>query len=103
VEEQIDSVRDQTETTEAEQKSLAKQIAFATVQLKLGEEYKKSLTPGQISTGTRLHNVIVEGFQMVGDAVIGLLLFLLSYGPVLVLIAALLFFPARIIWKHRRP
>jgi hypothetical protein len=103
VEEQIDSVRGQIETTEAEQKSLAKQIAFATVQLRVSEEYKKSLTSGHISTGTRLHNAIVEGFQTLADAVIGLLLFFLSYGPVLLFIAALLFFPTRAVWKCRRP
>ncbi|MBV9937358.1 MAG: DUF4349 domain-containing protein, partial [Acidobacteriaceae bacterium] len=43
VEEQIGSVRGQIENIEAEQKTLNKQIAFAAVQLRVREEYKKPL------------------------------------------------------------
>ena len=101
VEEQIDSVRGQIENIEAEQKSLNKQIAFATVQLKVKEEYKKPLALGNTSLLTRLHNAAVEGFQTLGSGVIGVLLFLLSYGPTLLIIAAVLFYPACQIWKRR--
>ncbi len=102
VEEQIDSVRGQIEVTEAEQKNLAKQIAFATVQLRVSEEYKRSLTPGHISAGTRLHNAVIEGFQTLADAAIGLLLFILSYGPVLLFFFYLLFFQGVVVFMSRR-
>ena len=100
VEEQIDSVRGQIESMEAEQKSLAKQINYAAVQLRVKEEYKKPLAFNNNSLLTRLRNAAVEGFQALGNGVVGLLLFLLSYGPMLLVIAAVLFYPARRIWKR---
>lgn len=91
VEEQIGSVRWQIENLEAEQKTLNKQITFAAVQLKVREEYKKPLGLNNASLLTRLRNAAVEGFQTLADGAIGLLLFFLSYGPTLLVIAALLF------------
>ena len=100
VEEQIDSVRGQIESMEAEQKSLAKQIEFATVQLRVKEEYKKPLTLNNESLFTRLRNAAVEGFQTLENGVVGLLLFFLSYGPIMLITASVLFYPARRIWRR---
>ncbi|MBV9675645.1 MAG: DUF4349 domain-containing protein, partial [Acidobacteriaceae bacterium] len=102
VEEQIGSVRGQIENIEAEQKTLNKQIAFAAVQLRVREEYKKPLALNNTLLSTRLRNATIEGFQTLADGAIGLLLFFLSYGPTLLVVAALLFYPARSMWKHRR-
>ena len=102
VEEQIDSIRGHIETVEAEQKSLNGQIAFAAVQLRVREEYKKPLALNNTSLSTRLSNAAVEGFQILADGAIELLLFLLSYGPTLLIVAALLFYPVRKLWKHRQ-
>ncbi|MBV9035094.1 MAG: DUF4349 domain-containing protein [Acidobacteriaceae bacterium] len=102
VEEQIGSVRGQIENIEAEQKTLNKQIAFAAVQLRVREEYKKPLALNNNSLSTRLRNATIEGFQTLADGAIGLLLFFLSYGPTLLVIAALLFYPALRMWKHRQ-
>jgi len=102
VEEQIDSVRGQIESIEAEQKNLNKQIAFAAVQLKVREEYKKPLALNNPSLLTRLRNAAIQGVQTLGEGVVGLLLFFLSYGPTLLVVAALLFYPARSIWKNRQ-
>ncbi|MBV9405634.1 MAG: DUF4349 domain-containing protein [Acidobacteriaceae bacterium] len=102
VEEQIDIVRGQIEQMQAEQESLAHRIAFANVDLKITEEYRAPLASDTSSISTRLRNAAVKGIQNVMDAAIEVLLFLLAYGPLLVIIAALAFFPARILWRRRR-
>ncbi len=100
VEEQIDSVRGQIESMEAEQKSLNKQIAFATVQLRVKEEYKRPLALNNDSLLTRLRNAAVEGFQTLGNGLIGVLLLFLSYGPTLLILSAVLFYPVRSLWRR---
>lgn len=51
----------------------------------------------------------MEHFDLANDAsealkmIISVLLWLLSHGPTLLLWAAILFFPARMIWKRLRP
>jgi hypothetical protein len=102
VEEQLDRVRGQIETTEAEQKALVNQIALATIQLRVGEEYRQPLTAANNGALTRLRNAGVEGLRNVTDGVFAFLIWLLSAGPSLLLIAALLFFPARWVWKRAR-
>ncbi|MBV9404758.1 MAG: DUF4349 domain-containing protein [Acidobacteriaceae bacterium] len=103
VEEQIDSVRGQIETTEAEQKSLAQQIELGSVQLRVVEEYKAQLQREDSSVSTKLRNAAVRGYRTVVDSAISLLLFLLSTGPILAIIAAILFFPGRALWRKSRP
>ncbi|MGA8028127.1 MAG: DUF4349 domain-containing protein [Bryobacteraceae bacterium] len=99
VEEQIDRVRGEIETTEAEQKSLADQIAYAAVSLQVAEEYKAPLEGGRPSTSTRLRNAAVEGCRTLVDGLIGFLAFLLSAGPSLCILFAVLFFPVRWAWR----
>lgn len=102
VEEQIDNVRGQIEQMEAEQKSLSHQIAFASVDLKIAEEYKQPLAIDHSSTSTRLRNAAIKGYRSVINGAVDLLLFLLSDGPALLIIGALVFFPARALWKRKR-
>lgn len=95
VEEQIDATRGQIETMEAEQKNLSKRIAFATLQLRIAEEYKESLNLERPSTSTNLRNAAIDGYRSVVNGAIGILLFLLTYGPGLLIAIAVLFFPVR--------
>ncbi len=101
VEEQLDRVRGQIETAEAEQKSLSNQVELATVQLKVSEEFKQPLAVERPGTLTRIRNSAVEGIRTAADGTIGFLTWLLSTGPSLLLIGALLFFPVRWLWKQR--
>jgi hypothetical protein len=102
VEEQIDHTRGEIETMEAELKNLSTRIAFATVQLQIVEEYKEPLREDHSSTVGRLRNAAVEGYRSVIHGAIGVLVFLLAYGPSLLIVAAILLFPGRALWRTVR-
>ena len=63
------------------------------------EEFKAPARPLPDSLGTRFRNAAVDGYQSVVDFVIGVMLFVISTGPMLLLWAAILFFPARYAWR----
>ena len=102
VEEQIDRTRGEIETAEAEQKSLARRIAFATVHLEVNELFKASLRVDHAPVLTRLRNAVVAGIDTLGGGVLSVLLWLLSAGPSLLVLAAVLFWPVRVLWKRTR-
>jgi hypothetical protein len=85
VEQEIARVRGDIESMEAEKKSLENRVGFATLQLRLSEEYKAQLEVTPSSTGTQLHNAAVEGYRSAVQAFLSLVLALLSTGPTLVL------------------
>ena len=66
------------------------------------EEYKAPAHALPDSTGTRFRNAAVDGYQSVIDFVIGVALFLVSEGPMLLLWIAILFLPARYAWRKWR-
>ena len=66
------------------------------------EEFKAPARALPQSLGTRLHNAAVDGYQSVVDFFINVALFLISDGPMLLLWAAILFFPARYAWRKFR-
>ena len=100
VENEISRVRGEIEQMEADQRALKTRVDFATVQLSLTEDFKASLHVTPPSTMTRLHNALVQGYRDVVESVIGLAIWLLEAGPTLLLWAAVLFFPARWIWRR---
>ena len=103
VEVEIARVRGEIEQMEAQRKSMRKQVDFATIDATLNEEYKAPLqSVAAPSTSTQFHNAFVEGYRNVADGVIALLLFLICYGPTLLLWGAVLFFIARFVWKKVR-
>jgi Domain of unknown function (DUF4349)/Putative zinc-finger len=102
VEEQIDHTRGEIESMEAELKNLSTRIAFATVQLQVAEEYKEPLRVDPSSTLGRLRNAAVEGYRSVIHGAIGVLVFLLAYGPSLLIVAAIVLFPGRALWRTVR-
>lgn len=100
-EEQIGRVRQQIEVTEAEQKNLANQIALASIQIRANEDY---LQPLRTEDGAliNLRNASVQGIHNAISGILAVLLWLLSMGPSLLLITALLFFPVRWVWRRSR-
>jgi hypothetical protein len=102
VEQEIARVREEIERMEAQLKNLENQVRFATLQVKLSEEYKAQLEVAPSSTGARLWNALVEGYRGAVESALGLLLVLLAYGPVLLLWALILFWPARFAWRRLR-
>ena len=102
VETEIDRVRGEIEQMEAEKKNLANQVTFATISATVREAYQAQLQVVPATTFGRLHNAAVEGYRDMVDGVVSTALFLLSYGPSLLLWGGLLFFPARGLWRRVR-
>jgi hypothetical protein len=101
-EKEIDRVRGEIESMEAQRKSLAKQVDYATLNTTLSEEYGTPLQLTPPSTSMRFRNAAVEGYRALAGGIVGVLLFLLSTGPSLLVLAAILFFVGRLIWKRVR-
>ena len=87
---------------EAQRKSLSARVDFASVNLTLREEYKAQLQTLPDSTWNRFRNAAIEGYRSMAGSVVGVLLFLISSGPILLLWGCLLFFPARFAWRKWR-
>ncbi len=103
VEEKISETRGEIESMEAEQNLLEHRVAFATVDLQLVEEYKEQLaTSTTVSAGTLLHNAFIAGARHAGGTILGLILFLEEYGPVLLIWLVILGVPAVFVWRRYR-
>jgi hypothetical protein len=102
VEQEIARVRGDIEQMEAERESVEHRVAFATIDLKLAEEYKEQLGTGNISSRRRLRNAAVSGLRDAYQNLLEAVVFIIGAGPTLLLWVAILFFPARWIWKKRQ-
>jgi Domain of unknown function (DUF4349) len=81
VEQEIARVRGEIEQMEAEQKNLEHRVDFASVDLRLSEEYKAQLGSPWPSVSTRFHNAFVSGYRSAAESIISFVLFLIEYGP----------------------
>jgi len=97
-EKEIDRVRGEIEQMEAERKNLRNQVEFAAISATVSEEFREQLQL-PVSTSGRMRNAAVDGYRTMVEGVVGLVLFLFSYGPSLLLWGGILFFPARFAWK----
>ena len=102
VEQEIARVRGEIESMEAEQKGLEHRVDFATLELQLVEEYKAQLNPPAPSVSTRMHNAFVAGYNNASETVLGILLFLVEDGPVLVIWLTIFVLPFIIAWRRYR-
>jgi uncharacterized protein DUF4349/putative zinc finger protein len=102
VEQEIARVRGEIEQMEAEQKNLEHRVDFATIDLKFADEYKAQLGSPAISVSTQFHNALVNGYTNAADSLLGLLLFVVQYGPVLLLWIVILSSPAWLLWRRWR-
>jgi hypothetical protein len=67
------------------------------------EQYDVPLSQtGKPPISTRIRNAAVEGYHNLIGTNVGLVSWFLAYGPVLLLIAGLLFFPTRLIRRKTR-
>ena len=103
VEQEIARVREEIETMDAERRTMENRVQFATIQLQVREDYKAALEVTPPTTGTRLWNALVTGIRDAAESFLALILFALNAGPTLLLWAAILFWPARLAWRHVRP
>jgi len=99
-EREISRVRGEIEQMEAERRTTADQVAFATVQFNASESYQAQLRLSPESTLTRLRNAAVDGYKNLAGGLVAVALVLIAYGPSVLLWAALAFFLIR--WLLRR-
>jgi hypothetical protein len=102
VEQEIARVRGEIEQMEAEQKNLEHRVDFATIELKLSEEYKAKLDSAAPSISTQLHNAAVNGYRNVADTLLSIVLFFAEYGPVLIFWLLVLSAPGWLVWRRWR-
>jgi type IV pilus assembly protein PilA len=100
VEKESARVRGEIEQMEAEQQTLEHRVDFATIDLKLAEEYKAQLSSPAPSVATQLRNASVNGFRGAFESLLALVLFLAESGPAILLWLALLFIPVRLLWRR---
>ncbi len=102
VEEEIARVRGEIEGMEAEQKGLEHRVDFASVDLRLVEEYTARLGTPAEGAGTRVHNSFVAGVRNAGGSLLGMLLFLEEVGPVLLIWGLIIGVPGWLLWRRYR-
>jgi hypothetical protein len=102
VEQEIARVRGEIEQMEAEQKNLEHRVDFATIDLKLSEEYKAKLDSPAPAISTQIHNAAVNGYRNVADTLLSIVLFFAEYAPVLFFWLLLLSIPAGLAWRRWR-
>jgi Domain of unknown function (DUF4349)/Putative zinc-finger len=100
VEKESARVRGEIEQMEAEQKNLEHRVDFATIDLKLAEEYKAQLTTPAPSVAMQLRNAAVDGFRTAFQSLLALSLSFAESGPTLLLWLLILLFPARLLWRR---
>jgi hypothetical protein len=100
VEQEIARVRGEIEQMEAEQKNIEHRVDFATIDLRLSEEYKATLDSPAPSVATQFHNALINGYSSATDSLLGLLLFFVQYVPILFLWIAILSSPAWLLWRR---
>jgi hypothetical protein len=97
VEKEMTRVREEIERMDAERKSLGERVAYAAVDLKVTEEYRAATSPQSFS------GAAAEGWSLLLAGLMAVALFLLSYGPSMLIWAGILYIPARFLWRRFRP
>jgi hypothetical protein len=100
VEKEMSRVRGGIERMEAERKHLGDRVSFATLNVTVNEEYQAQLQAAPHTTIGRLRNAAVAGYRNVADGAIAVAVFLLSYGPSLLVVALVLLPPGLMLWRR---
>ena len=94
---QVAILRSEIERIETERSASGSRVSFANVFFSLREE---RTSPAE-TIGAKLRNAGLGGLNDALESISTIVLFLASRGPLLVLWAALLYFPARFFWRRR--
>lgn len=97
LERQVALLRSEIERMQSERYSFDSRVTLANVSLSLREER----TPTAETIGAKLRNAAIGGFSEAFESISVILLFLAGRGPLLALWVALLYFPARFLWRRR--
>ena len=96
LEHQVALLRSEIERMQSERYSSDKHLTLANISLSLREER----TPVAETIGAKFRNAAVGGLSDAFESISVILLFLASRGPLLGLWVALLYFPARFLWRR---
>jgi hypothetical protein len=102
VQQEIARVRGEIEQMEAQQINLEHRVDFATINLKLSEEYQAKLDSPAPAISTLIHNAAVNGCRNVADTVLSIVVSFAEYGPVLTFWLLLFSIPAWLVWRRWR-
>jgi hypothetical protein len=100
VEQEIDRVRGSIEQMEAQKKLLINRVDFATLNVTLREASQAQLSPH--SAWTRFRDAASDGYESLADGVVAAAVFLLAYGPSLLLWGGISLLSARFVWRRWR-
>jgi uncharacterized small protein (DUF1192 family) len=97
LERQVAMLRGEIERIEAERSASSSRVSFANVFFSLREER----TSAAETMGAKLRSAAFGGLNDALDSFSSILLFMAGHGPLLVLWAVLIYFPARYFWRRR--
>jgi chromosome segregation ATPase len=102
VEEEIARVRGEIEQMEADQEVLEHRVDFATIDLRLTEQYREQLEPQSATVSMQIRNAFVTGLRHAGATLLGILLFLEEAVPTVLIWLAILAVPGFLFWRRYR-
>ena len=102
VEQEISRVRGEIEGMQAELRSLNRRVSYSSISLVVREQYAAQFTSAAPSLKTQLRNAAISGLREAWLSLLGIILFAMGYGPALLLWTAILFFPARFLFRKWR-
>ena len=97
LERQVAILRGEIERIEAERSASGSRVSFANVFFSLREERTSTAE----TIGAKLRSAATGGLNDALDSLSSILLFMAGHGPLLVLWAVLIYFPARYFWRRR--
>jgi len=98
VQRQLVALRAEIAQMDLQRHSFDNRVVFSNIHFSLREEHDAHVE----SISAQLHNAIGTGLSDAAHSLSILLIVLVSYGPSFVLWAAVLFFPARYLWRRTR-
>lgn len=102
VEEAIARVRGEIESMEAEQKNLEHRVEYATISLTLSETPKANFSTEDAASGSRMRNALATGYRNTVGTVAGIVVFLIEFGPSILIWMAIVVLPAFLLWRRYR-
>ncbi len=97
LEHKVATLRGEIERIEAERSASGSRVSFANVFISLREERTSTAE----TIGAKLRSAATGGLNDALDSLSSILLFMAGHGPLLVLWALLIYFPARYFWRRR--
>jgi hypothetical protein len=101
-EREVARVREEIERMDAERKNVGRRVTYATISLEAIEQRKAALDLGPLPVSMQFRNALVDGFRNASQSALDAALFAVRVGPVILLWALVLAWPARMVWRWKR-